>query len=44
MKMIIMLDKQIILIIVDMTTRILKKVEGISRTVDNEDRTPLHLA
>jgi ankyrin repeat protein len=44
MKMIIILNKQIILIIVDMTTRILKKVEGISRKVDDKDWTPLHLA
>jgi hypothetical protein len=44
MKMIIILNKQIILIIVDMTTRILKKVEGISRKVDDEGWTPLHLA
>jgi hypothetical protein len=44
MKMIIILKKQIILIIVDMTTRILKQVEGISRTVDDKDWTPLHLA
>jgi len=44
MKMVIILNKQIILIIVDMTTRILKKVEGISRKVDDEGWTPLHLA
>jgi hypothetical protein len=44
MKMIIILNKQIILIIVDMTTKILKTVEGISRKVDDEDWTPLHLA